>query len=270
MIFVNLLPDIKLERLKARRIKRIAVSLSMLLIVLSVAWLSFLIYSTQFQQKNAMVEFAGGIAKKSLAIKSEGDIDRVLDIQGKLALLPILHAKKSNPQHLFSDNNFTPITTGLYQEPHNRFGGYLDDLLPNNFRSTEIDFNLIDGNYKITGIFDVQDPREGFLKAIAFWYTIAYVGLEPCTESNRDTRVRVFEVTSEEPAAPSLDDSQTEEGYKGYSFEISGKINVNDPNLFGDKITELHLPVINVGAEGLNPGLCYSIKDKTNVQPLIR
>ena len=187
------------------------------------------------------------------------DIDRILDIQGKLSVLPQLHQSKLNPQHLFSQNNFEPLQR---QEPdkYNNFNGYLDDMLPSDFVYSKVTFNYLNGHFSITGEFPDIDAHEGWFRARQLWWGVSYIGDEDCTENNRDTRVTIFDVTSKEPFAPALT-TGADDQKPGYSYRLVGSVRQDQLNrLFvEDKKLTLVLPEFNVGTEGIQPGLCRLI-----------
>lgn len=94
MIQLNLLPEIKREYLKARRVQNRVISISILISVVSlglVALAGFWVYAVQNIHKAALTS---GIEKKSKELKSIPDINKYVTIQNQLGSISGLHSNK--------------------------------------------------------------------------------------------------------------------------------------------------------------------------------
>ncbi len=94
MIQFNLLPDIKLEYIKARRMKRLVVTGSLIIGSLALAMFALLFLVVNVMQTRHMSNLDRDIASGIAEIKAIPDIDKVLTIQNQLRNLTPLHEKK--------------------------------------------------------------------------------------------------------------------------------------------------------------------------------
>ncbi len=95
MIQFNLLPDVKLEYIKARRTNRLVIGTS--LIVSSAALVIFiLLFMTVnvFQKKN-ITDLTADIKHGSAQLQSIPELNKVLTIQNQLSVLPGIHDQKA-------------------------------------------------------------------------------------------------------------------------------------------------------------------------------
>lgn len=101
MIQFNLLPDVKLEYIKAQRARQLAMSVSF---VVAAAALGLLILAFSFGQlqKKHIADLDADIASATKKLKSEKDISRVLTVQNQLASVSTLHDKKPAASRLFT------------------------------------------------------------------------------------------------------------------------------------------------------------------------
>lgn len=101
MTQLNLLPDVKLEYIRARRRKRLIIGSS---IVVSgfflVIFLAMFTY-VRFSQKQHINALTNDINKTTEVLKSKQDLDKILTIQNQLNSLPALHDKKAISSRLF-------------------------------------------------------------------------------------------------------------------------------------------------------------------------
>ncbi len=108
MIQFNLLPDVKINYLKARKFKRRVFGASIVLIIISVGLVAF-VYAVQLGQKKHISDLTRDIGKEKTAIEAYPDINKVLTIQNQLNQLPDLHDKKPMTSRLFDYiNKVTP------------------------------------------------------------------------------------------------------------------------------------------------------------------
>jgi Tfp pilus assembly protein PilN len=127
MIQFNLLPDVKLQYIKARHMKRIISIVASLCIVGSLALTALLFVLIGVVQTKYLNDLSADINKTSSHIKGTKDLDKILTIQNQLQSLPALHDKK-------------PVASRAF--------GYLSQVTPAkvNIATMKIDFtnNTID------------------------------------------------------------------------------------------------------------------------------
>lgn len=113
MIQFNLLPDVKLEYIKAQRTRRLVVSVSFLVAGASLALLILLIGVGQLQKKH-LNDLSNDIKQESSELKNQPQISRILTVQNQLESLTDLHSKKPAASRLFDYlNQLTPATVSI-------------------------------------------------------------------------------------------------------------------------------------------------------------
>jgi Tfp pilus assembly protein PilN len=119
----NLLPDIKVEYLKARRQQHLVILASVLTSIVFVTIFVLLISIVYGLQKKNLSDLNTDIKKSSNELKSTKDLTKILTVQNQLTALPGLHDKKI-------------ITSRLYE--------YLAQVTPTSasIAKSQIDFTL--------------------------------------------------------------------------------------------------------------------------------
>ncbi|PID30720.1 hypothetical protein CSA80_04330 [Candidatus Saccharibacteria bacterium] len=102
MIQFNLLPDIKLEFVKARRMKRLMLLVSLIVGGISIAVLLFALFFVHVAQKKSLNDLQADIKTYSEELKSEKDLSRILTVQNQLGALTSLHEQKPATSRLFT------------------------------------------------------------------------------------------------------------------------------------------------------------------------
>jgi Tfp pilus assembly protein PilN len=102
MIQFNLLPDIKLEYIKARRTKRAVLLVSIFVIVGCLAIVTLLFVGINVIQKKHLSDLSADIENGISTIQSYDDIDKMLTVQNQLTVLPDLHSQKPVVSRLFT------------------------------------------------------------------------------------------------------------------------------------------------------------------------
>lgn len=118
MIEFNLLPDVKMQYIKARAKKRFAVVASVLISGTAVAILVLLFLAVQVFQKSYLNDLTADIKKESEELKNIPDLNKVLTLQSQLGSLQKLHDQKPQLSRLFgylqqvapADVSFTSVT----------------------------------------------------------------------------------------------------------------------------------------------------------------
>lgn len=110
MMQLNLLPDVKLKYIQARRRKRLVIGLcAMASGVFLVILIALLVY-VRFSQPRYMAALTKDIQATTDELKAKQDLDKILTIQNQLNSLPALHDKKVFSSRLFDYlTQLTPV-----------------------------------------------------------------------------------------------------------------------------------------------------------------
>lgn len=147
MIQFNLLPDIKMESVKARRSKRL-VSLSataitgFALIVVIILFLAVNVF-----QKKHLSDLSKDIKRDSAALQSIPDLNKILTVQNQLRSLPDLHAKK-------------PVVTRLQK--------YVQQVTPAQVSIADIKVDFEASTINFTGAADSISTINKFVDTLKF------------------------------------------------------------------------------------------------------
>ncbi len=108
MIQLNLLPDVKLEYIRAQRSRRLLLSVAILASIISVATLVILLSYGGIQKKH-LSDLTRDINDESSQLQKQPNITTILTVQNQLQRLTELHAGKPAASRLFDYmNNVTP------------------------------------------------------------------------------------------------------------------------------------------------------------------
>jgi len=114
MIQFNLLPDIKVQYLHARRQKQIVVLTSGILIAVSLTVLVLLISFVFVAQKKNLADLSRDITASSKKLNDTKDLSKMLTVQNQLRALPSLHEQKPIASRLFGYvSAFTPAAVSV-------------------------------------------------------------------------------------------------------------------------------------------------------------
>lgn len=134
MIQFNLLPDVKLEYIKATRTKRMVTSIAILVSALVVGIVVILVISVMGIQRQHLNNLQTDIDKKTDTLVNTNDINKVLTIQNQLSKLTGLHENK-------------PVTTRLFD--------YIALTTPSDVRFGDMTIQFQESTITLTG----QAPR---------------------------------------------------------------------------------------------------------------
>lgn len=114
MIQFNLLPDVKLEYVKAERTKHAVVSGAVIATGVAFGIFLLLFVAVHVVQNKIMSDQKKSIAAYSSELKKTPDLDKILTIQNQLQELPALHAGKPAASRTFNlIQQITPMTVSL-------------------------------------------------------------------------------------------------------------------------------------------------------------
>ena len=121
MIQFNLLPDIKLEYIKARRTKQLVVMTATILAGASLAIAVMLFFGVNVLQKRHLAHLDRDIKESSEKLRSEPELNKILTVQNQLNSISGLHDQKPAAE---------------------RLGRYLSQVTPNevSISKLEVDF----------------------------------------------------------------------------------------------------------------------------------
>lgn len=130
IIQLNLLPDIKLDYIKARRTKRIVTLIASAVAGISLSLLVLLFVVVNVLQKQHINNLTDDIKADSAKLQNTPDLNKVLTIQNQLNALPALHNAKPETSRLFP---------------------YLKQLVPNDVTISQLDLDYSTGAMIFTG-----------------------------------------------------------------------------------------------------------------------
>ncbi|HMT19187.1 MAG TPA: hypothetical protein PKD20_00570 [Candidatus Saccharibacteria bacterium] len=102
MLQFNLLPDVKKEYVKARRTKRLIMSISFMVSAVSLGVVLLLFSVVQIAQKQHISDLSEDIKASESRIQGVENINNILTVQNQLSLLPKLHEGKPKSSRLFA------------------------------------------------------------------------------------------------------------------------------------------------------------------------
>jgi hypothetical protein len=110
----NLLPDIKIQYLKAKRQQHLVVLASIVAIILSLTVFILLISVVYGLQKKNLNDLNGDITSASNELKATKDLNKILTVQSQLGELPTLHDQKVVSGRLYDYlSQVTPASASL-------------------------------------------------------------------------------------------------------------------------------------------------------------
>ncbi len=147
MIQFNLLPNVKLEFIKAQRLKRAILSVAVIVSGASLLLLVLLFLAVDVFQKQYLKSVNNDIQTNSAKLQSITDIDKVLTIQNQLISLPGLHASK-------------PVTSRLFT--------YLKQIVPDKVKISQLDIDFDQHTLTFTGSADELSTVNKFVDTLKF------------------------------------------------------------------------------------------------------
>lgn len=114
MAQLNLLPDVKLQYIKARRQKRLFIGLSAIVSGFFLCIFVALFIYVRFSQRHYIGALTKDISSTTTQLKQKPDLDKILTIQNQLKSLPALHDQKVISSRLFDYlTQATPTTATI-------------------------------------------------------------------------------------------------------------------------------------------------------------
>ncbi len=205
MIQFNLLPDVKLEYIRAKRTKRTILLSSILAGGAALFILILLFFVVNVLQKQHLKALDKDISNMTTELRNKADLSKVLTVQNQLSKLPALHDER-------------PVATRLF--------GYIGQITPAQISIAKLEVNFTDSNFVITGAADSLGTVNKFIDTLKFTnYTYTEEGVEQTKSAFSEVVMTTF----------GRDD-------KGASYIISLKF---DPVIFDSKTQDVKLIVPN-------------------------
>lgn len=102
MIQINLLPDVKLEYIKARRLKRTVISVCILVSAVAFAVFALIFVSVTVVQKKHLSNLETDIQSQTKQLESMQNITKILTVQNQLDSLTGMHKEKPVASRVFT------------------------------------------------------------------------------------------------------------------------------------------------------------------------
>lgn len=150
MIQFNLLPDVKLQYIKARHTKRLMEFIAVIVIAATLLVFAVMMVSVNVVQKKSLHDLDSDIRRYSSQLKATPDLDKILTVQNQLNTLPDLHSQKAVASRLFT---------------------YLSQLTPAQSTISKLDIDFTQNTLNISGeapALDVVNTYTDTLKATTY------------------------------------------------------------------------------------------------------
>ena len=147
MVQFNLLPDVKINYIKARRAKRTIMMSSILVSGVALFLFVFMFIVVNGVQKKHLSDLSTDIAQSKSQLKSKPDLAKILTIQSQLNSLTQLHKDK-------------PVAS--------RVLGFMQKVTPQNVSISGLTVTFKDQTMKITGSADSLESVNTFVDTLKF------------------------------------------------------------------------------------------------------
>ena len=205
MVQLNLLPDVKMQYIKARRRKRLILGVSFITSGFFLVVFILLFVYVRIAQPKHMNDLSKDISAKTSELQSKPDINKILTVQNQLNTLPGLHDQKAISSRLFD---------------------YVQQLTPADATISNINIDFLEHQVTIEGNADEIRVINKFADTLKFTgYKVNEEGVD--TSSQQQCELGAIEQTSEV-----ID--ETQEGVRGLCRAFSGvtlaEFSLNDEN----------------------------------------
>lgn len=163
MIQFNLLPDVKLEYIRTNRVKRLVITVALLVTGLALAVTGFLAFNVYGLQRGHIDNLTGDIQDSTESIKSIDQIDRMLTVQNQLNTITGLHDDK-------------PVASRLFP--------FMSSITPTEVNISELEISFENETMIITGEADSLESVNVFVDTLKF---IVYSQTDPDSDDDQDS-----------------------------------------------------------------------------------
>ena len=133
MVQFNLLPDVKIQYLKARRQEHLVILISTFAIIAGLAVVVILVGTVYGVQKKSLSDLNKDIKSDSQQLQSTSNLSKILTVQNQLKTLPTLDDQK-------------PVAT--------RLAGFLSQITPSSVGISKLDVDFTKSSMSIAGSAD--------------------------------------------------------------------------------------------------------------------
>lgn len=147
MIQFNLLPDVKLQFIKTRRLKHLVITVSVIATMAAIGVLVILLLVVDVWQKKSINDTNRDIARYSSQIQSTPSLNKILTVQNQLNSLPALDASK-------------PVISRLF--------GYISQLTPSTITISTLSLDLTANSITLDGSGDTIPTINQFVDTLKF------------------------------------------------------------------------------------------------------
>ena len=147
MVQFNLLPDVKMQYIKAKRQKHTMLATSILVAASALAVFILLFVAVNIFQTKHLSDLSKDIADTTKQLKDTPDLNKVLTIQNQLGSLPTLHGQK-------------PVTSRLF--------GFIAQLTPNQATIGNMSVDFTANKLDISGTTDSLSTINKFVDTLKF------------------------------------------------------------------------------------------------------
>jgi predicted PurR-regulated permease PerM len=155
MIQINLLPEVKAQYLKARRVRALITSVSLLAVIVSGVIMVIGAVVTLGVQRAQLTSTQTSIDDSLAKLNSTKDLDKILTVQNQVNSLSALHEAKPVLSRLFSYSADSQ--------------GYLWKLMPSTLKVTQLDIKTGEApTFTISGTADRPDQVNRFVDVLKF------------------------------------------------------------------------------------------------------
>lgn len=208
MIQLNLLPDVKMQYIKAQRQRRLVFSISVLVAIASLGILLFLL-SIDGLQKKHLSDLSNDISSESSKLQKEPNIQRILTVQNQLESLTALHSQKPAAYRLFT---------------------YLIQLTPSNVNINDMKVDFTQQTVNITGTSDTLSNVNKYVDTLK--YTSFTTDSNPTkTPAFNNVVLSSFNLNTDTQDPSQAANYSISASYDPAIFDITQKVNLVVPNL---------------------------------------
>ena len=206
MIQLNLLPDVKMEYIKAQRTRSLVLSSAVIIALGSIALLVLLLVVGGLQKKH-ISDLTKDIKTDTATLQKKPEITKILTVQNQLQSLTALHEQKPAVSNLF---------------------GYLNEVTPTQVDITNFDIDFTTQGVTITGTADSLGAVNKYVDTLKFT-TYEIDGDQTKQKAFKDVVLSSFGV-SDSGQGRAANYSITF-SYDPNIFDVSKKVTLAVPNL---------------------------------------
>jgi len=213
MIQLNLLPDVKLEYLKAHRSRRLVFTVSIIVGTVAIALLAVLL-SVDGLQKKHLSDLNRDISSESAKLQNEPQIGKILTVQNQLESLTALHAAKPAASQLFV---------------------YLNEVTPAQVNISSLSIDFTKQTITMTGTADALSSINKYVDTLKYTTYTVTGGSTTASPAFSNVVLSAFNLnntsTSASPDASQAADYTLTLSYDKNIFDITKTVSLSVPNL---------------------------------------